>query len=303
MHEPTWHRPSTVDEALAVLAGERERASVVAGGTDLVPRIRCGLESPAVLVDLLRIEEMRYVRRERGDGKRPRTAMGALATHGSIAGLLAPGKTAGPEDRPAGDRAGLALLSQACRSVGGPQIRARGTIGGNVANASPAADAATALLALDASVEVASKAGGRRDVPLESILRCPGETSLGADELIAGFSFREPGDDASACYLKEGQRKALAIAVCSVALIMDREEGRLRIALGSVAPTPVRVREAEELWESEWRGGGNREALVREVARVAAAAASPIDDIRASAEYRATLVRVLVRRCLEETWR
>jgi carbon-monoxide dehydrogenase medium subunit len=303
MYEPIWKRPTTVDGALAVLDAERERASVVAGGTDLVPRVRSGEEAPAVLVDLGRIEEMRYVRCDSADGERARIEIGALATHASLADRTPSSERSRRTGPSQGGGAGRSLLAQACLTVGGPQIRARGTIGGNIANASPAADSATALLALDASVRVASSNGGSRAVPLASLVLGPGTTALGADELIVGVAFDEPGPDAAGVYLKEGQRNALAIAVSSVALVLDRTAGQLRIALGSVAPTPVRAHEAESLFESKWRNTKDREALLDAVGEAAARAAMPIDDIRASADYRTTLVGVLVRRALAEAWR
>jgi CO/xanthine dehydrogenase FAD-binding subunit len=291
-----------MDKALAVLESERRRASVIAGGTDLVPRVRCGAEAPAVLVDIGRVGEMRYVDQESVGEGRFRTRIGALATHASVAAGPAIALPASKAQRCESNAVGIRLLGRACRTVGGPQIRARGTLGGNIANASPAADAATALLALGASVEVASKARGRRIVTLESLLRGPGETSLEPDELIVGVEFEEPGPETTVCYLKEGQRNAMAIAVSSVALILNRAEGRLSVALGSVAPTPVRAREAEALFESEFRDAREREALIDAVARAAIRAARPIDDIRASAGYRTSLVGVLVRRALSIAW-
>jgi CO/xanthine dehydrogenase FAD-binding subunit len=312
MYEPVWQRPTTVSEALTVLDAERDRASLIAGGTDLVPRIRCGAVAPPVLVDIGRLEELRYVR---GDDAVPgvdyavtsprrRTGLGALVTHAALARNDALTASAGTDF-------GLALLAAACARVGGPQIRARGSIGGNLANASPAADAATALLALDASVVVASRQAGVRDVPLSSFFVGPGVTSLGPDELVTGVTFERPGQDASVVYLKEGQRNALAIALVSVAVVLDRAAGRLRISLGSVAPTPIRAREAERLFDSEWERSKNRGALAKAVAEAAVGsggggggggAAAPIDDVRASAGYRRALVRVMVRRALMEAW-
>lgn len=305
MYEPIWRRPTSVKEALEVLSAEGGRASVIAGGTDLVPRIRCGAEAPPVLVDLGRLESMRGVN-ENGSGKRPRVEIGALTTHAMLARERAAREGGGSPraaDAEGGSGSGLGLLGAACRTVGGPQIRSRGTLGGNVANASPAGDACTALLALEAGALVVSKSRGERELPLGSLLLGPGITALEPDELITGFSFEEPGADSSSVYLKEGQRNALAIAVTSVALVLDRGRGRLRISLGSVAPTPVRARGAEQLFESEWESCGDRNQLIEAVASLAVESAEPIDDVRSSAGRRRTLVKVLVGRALAEAWR
>ncbi|MBN2565042.1 MAG: xanthine dehydrogenase family protein subunit M [Candidatus Eisenbacteria bacterium] len=294
MYEPIWHRPTTIGEVLAILDVERDRARVIAGGTDLVPAIRSGADAPPVLVDLGRVEEMRYLRDDgQGTGAEDavvRTEVGAMVTHAALAGRGSPSPA-------------MTLLSAACGKVGGPQIRARGTVGGNIANASPAADAVTALLALDASVVLTSRTAGMREVPLETFLLGPGTTALAPEELVLGAVFERPESGASAVYLKEGQRNAMAIAVASVALVLDRARGRLRISLGSVAPTQVRAREAEALFESNWHETKDRGGLVAAVAEAAVDATRPIDDVRASAEYRRTLVQVMVRRALTEAWR
>jgi CO/xanthine dehydrogenase FAD-binding subunit len=284
MYEPTWRLPATIDEALADLAAEVGGARLIAGGTDLVPRIRCGAASPPVLIDLSRVEAMHYL-----FGGDPRAGtpveIGALVTHGELV------------------QSDLPLLSAASGRVGGPQIRARGTVGGNIANASPAADATTALVALEAELVLASESNGKRRLPLDAFLLGPGETALGPDELIVGVVFDRLDGDASTVYLKEGQRNALAIAVTSVALVLDRARRRLRIALGSVAPTVVRARRAEALFESEWDRAGDRRALTEAVADAAVEAAMPIDDVRASAGHRRALVRALVARGLSEALR
>jgi CO/xanthine dehydrogenase FAD-binding subunit len=196
------------------------------------------------------------------------------------------------------------VLSAACRTVGAPQIRARGTIGGNIANASPAADGAVALVALGASVVIESKIDGRREVPLVDFFTGPGETVLRPDELVTGVMFDRPTDEARSAYKKAGQRNALAIAVASVAATHEPGTGTVSIALGSVAPTPIRATEAERVFAEGWPDAAGsepgRHELFREVAAAATGAASPIDDIRASAWYRTVLIEVLTRRALEE---
>jgi len=287
MYEPEWRQPASRAEALVVLAELGEKSALIAGGTDLATSISSGRRRPPVLVDLCRADDLRYVGAEPGEGSGERAELGALVTHG----MLANGELA--FETPA-------VLSAACRTVGAPQVRARGTIGGNLANASPAADGSVALVSLGASAVIESESGGRREVPLPEFFEGPGQTVLRPDELVTGVTFDSPSSESRSVYKKAGQRNALAIAVASVALVFEPGAGTVRIALGSVAPTPVRATEAEDLFASGWANEASRGGLVREVASAAARAASPIDDIRASAWYRTVLVEVLTRRALEE---
>ena len=286
MYEPEWEIPTSKAEALAVLGEIGEDAVVVAGGTDVAPLISRRRIRPRVLVDLGRIDDLRSLSLVRG-GEGGSATVGALVTHGTLARDRGVSRTAH-------------VLSAACRTVGAPQVRARGTIGGNVANASPAADGAVALAALGASAVVESDRDGRREVPLLEFLLGPGQTILRPDELVTGITFAGPSSGARSVYKKAGQRNALAIAVVSVALVYEPEAGTVSIALGSVAPTPIRATEAEKLFESGWTDVSRRAELMGAVAAAAARAASPIDDIRASAWYRTVLVEVLTRRALEE---
>ena len=286
MYEPQWKAPTSKAEALAILGDIGEDAVVVAGGTDVASLISKRRIRPRVLVDLGRIDDLRCLSVAPG-GEGSSATIGALVTHGALA-----------RDRSVSETAHV--LSAACRTVGAPQVRARGTIGGNVANASPAADGAVALVALGASAVLESDGDERRQVPLPEFFLGPGRTVLRPGELVTGITFAGPSGTARSAYRKAGQRNALAIAVVSVALVHEPEAGTVRIALGSVAPTPIRATEAEELFESGWADASGRTELVRAVAGAAARAASPIDDIRASAWYRTVLVEVLTRRALEE---
>jgi carbon-monoxide dehydrogenase medium subunit len=290
MYEPEWKRPSSVSEALAVLADAGDRAAVIAGGTDLTPVIGKGVVRPPVLVDLGYIDEMRRLDCSEGsaDGGKVRVEIGATVSHARLAREAA---------------AFAPSLAAACRTVGGPQIRARGTIGGNVANASPAADGTVALVSLGASAVVESE-DGRREVPLTELLTGPGETTLRTGELVTALSFERPSANARGAYRKAGQRNALAIAVASVAVTHDPDAGTVGIALGSVAPTPLRATEAERIFANGWSDATGSEErlgeLITAAAKAAVKAASPIDDVRASAWYRTVLVDVLTRRALTE---
>ncbi len=280
MYEPRWASPETVEDTVAVIADEEEHARLVAGGTDLAVLVRTGDVRPELLVDLGRVREL--VRIDVGRG---RVALGATVTHGAMAShpVL---------------RERVTVLAEAARSVGSPQIRSRGTVGGNVVNASPAADAAVALLALDCAVGVMSRDGGAREVPLSEFFSGPGETVLRPSELVTGVVFGLPSEEARSVYIKVGQRNALAIAIVSVAVVFEPSRGLVRMALGSVAPTPVRAAAAEELFESRWAGGSGREGIIDEVAECAVEATSCIDDVRATGEYRRALVGVLTSRAL-----
>lgn len=292
MYEPVWKSPSTLDEALEALAEAGVAGRAIAGGTDLAVQIANGHRRPDVLVDLGRVEELSGIGSEGAgpDSAGPeRLVMGAATTHREIVldGLVGEA---------------VPLLADACRTVGAPQVRARGTIGGNIANGSPAADASVALLALDAVALVERSEGGRvaREVPVAELFRGPGVTSLTESDLLTRVVVERPGPSTRSVYLKAGQRNALAIAIVSVAADLDPDSGRLRIALGSVAPTPVRAAEAEGVFASEWDGCAPSDELLRDVAEAAGRGASCISDVRASAEYRLMLVEALTRRALEQ---
>jgi CO/xanthine dehydrogenase FAD-binding subunit len=284
MYEPLWERPEAIGDVESILASAPGRARVIAGGTDLAILIRSGEVRPEILVDLGRVAGMSQIEAPGDDG---RAEIGALTTHARIAGDEA-------------IRARAAALAQACRKVGSRQIRSRGTIGGNIVNGSPAADGAVALLAFDAAVEVrgANTPEGSRRVPLREFFEGPGKVALAPSEFVTAVTFDLPGADARSDYLKVGQRNALAIAIASTAVVFEPSTGRVRIALGSVAPTPVRATAAEDLFGAEWSRSGASGALMDKVADLAVEAASTIDDVRASAWYRADLVRTLTRRAL-----
>jgi carbon-monoxide dehydrogenase medium subunit len=188
-------------------------------------------------------------------------------------------------------------LVDACRQVGGPPIRNRGTLAGNVANASPAADSALPLLAHDAQV-VAVRYGGERVIPLVDFYLGPGKNCLAEDEFIREIKIPKKVLHTKSVFLKLGNRQAMAIAVASVAVMVSLDEtgrvGEARIALGSVAPIPLRAIRAEAILQSNLLN----EATIRITAEAAKQEATPISDLRASADYRSRMVAVLVRRAL-----
>jgi CO/xanthine dehydrogenase FAD-binding subunit len=254
--------PRSLDEALRLKA-EHPEAVPVAGGTDVLVALNFDRLRPEVLVNLNEVEELRGHSLENGTLR-----LGAGLTYT---------EAMTPELAEA-----LPALAEASRTVGSPQIRNRGTVGGNLGTASPAGDALPPLLAERAEVEVASVRGSRR-LPLADFLVGVKENALAADEVIVAAHV-EPSRQPQT-FMKVGPRNAMVIAVCSLALVADRERGELRAAFGSAAPV-VRlvVAPLDEAADFPDR---------------VADAASPIDDVRGTASYRRHALRVLTRRALE----
>jgi len=276
--------PDRLDDALSALADD-PGLTVLAGGTDLMVEVNYGQRRPDGVLSLRRLAELRDWHIVPGDGDGPREVVLGAAT--SYTTLLGPDLAAL-----------LPALAQAARTVGSPQIRNTGTIGGNLATASPAGDTLPVLAAHGASVELAS-AAGRRTVPVAEFLTGPKRTALGPGELIAAV--RVPAVRGPAEFLKIGVRNAMVIAVANCALVIDPVRRTVRCALGSVGPVPMRDPEAEA-WAAErldWDGGAACDpAVAVGFGERMAAASRPIDDHRATADYRRRAVGVLARRAL-----
>ena len=273
--------PLRLDGALAALASDPS-LTVVAGGTDLMVEVNSGRRRPTGLLSLRRVDELRHWRRD-GD----ELVIGAGATYTS---LLDPAFAA------------LApALAQAARTVGSPQIRNTGTLGGNLATSSPAGDTLPVLAALDATVELAhADADDRRTVALDDFLTGPKTNALRAGELIVAV--RIPVAAGPQEYLKIGVRNAMVIAVASCALVVDWSRRQLGCAFGSVGPRPMRDRRAESWLASEidWHARRARSTTVAErFGRWMSETVSPIDDHRATAAYRREATAVLARRAVE----
>lgn len=274
-------RPRDLEEALALLAA-RPEARPLAGGTDLVVQLRAGRRAERVLVDLSRVGLAGI--RETGSG----LEIGAGATMDEIA-------------RDPHLARWAPALARAAGWVGAWPIQCRATLGGNLANASPAADTAPPLLVAGARVRLRSATGGERDLPIEELFTGPGRTALAPGELIVAVLLPEPlGAGGAERFAKLGPRREQVISVVSLAVrVVDRAGGRLRgvrIALGAVAPTPVRARRAEAVLEGSRPDAGAlaaaSEALALDIA--------PIDDLRAPATYRRHAAAVLLRRAVVE---
>lgn len=272
--------PDSLDRALALLAEFRGEARIIAGGTDLVVEFDRKLRPPCALIDISRLPDLDAIRLD-ADGW---IHLGPLVTHNDVvaSGLCV---------------AQALPLAQACRQVGAPQIRNRGTVAGNLITASPANDTITALMALDAQVVLRSTRG-ERHVALAEFYTGVRRTVMQPDEMMVDIAFRALQPNQRGAFLKLGLRRAQAIAVVNCAVVLTlAADGRIaeaRIALGAVAPVIVRAREAEH-----WLAGRlPDEATIQRAAELAAQAARPIDDIRGSAEYRRDAASVLVRRAL-----
>lgn len=294
MHEFELIRPRDLGECLEALAEHGEHASLIAGGTDLYVLMEMGLKSPGYLIDMGALGELRYLRREDG-----RYLVGAGATHADVASSLAPGGRNGHAG--AGVDAGLRCLSVAAGSVGSPPIRNTGTVGGNIANASPSGDIYPPLLALDARLSIMSSSG-ERELPLSEFATGPGQTVLRPDEIITRVDFVAPAQGAHTDFVKVGLRNALAISVASAAVVACGDGDvitDIRIACGAVAPTAIRMKEVEELVT----GSEPSRGLIEEARRTACAQCCPISDIRGTADYRRHVTGVIVSRLVEDALR
>jgi CO/xanthine dehydrogenase FAD-binding subunit len=279
-------QPRSLPEALAVKA-ERPEAVPIAGGTDVMVELNFDRRRPEAVLDLTRVPELAGWSRTDGTVR-----VGAGVTYTRMVAELA------------GDLPGLAI---AARTVGSPQIRNRGTIGGNLGSASPAGDCHPPLLAVGAEVELASVSGGSRRVPVDSFFAGPKQSALAPEELICAVHV--PAATGPQQFAKVGTRNAMVIAVCSFGLALDPERGRVGTGIGSAGPTPLRAPEAEEflqgmlssegLWDSR---GRLPEAAAGRFGELVAGAARPIDDVRGTAAYRVHALGVLARRTLTWAW-
>jgi CO/xanthine dehydrogenase FAD-binding subunit len=254
--------PHSLDEALRLLAAH-PGAVPIQGGTDVMVALNFDHARPEVVLNLNEVAELRGWSRANGSIR-----LGAALTYTEA---LQP---------PLAEL--LPALSEASRTVGSPQIRNRGTIGGNLGTASPAGDALPPLLVEGAEIEVASARGARR-VPLGEFLVGPKRNALDPDELVVAAHVSPSGQPQT--FMKVGPRNAMVIAVCSLAVVADREREELRASFGSAGPVPGLVR-------SPLAEASSFPDLVAD-------AASPIDDVRGSAAYRRHALRILTRRALE----
>src|SRR5712692_8772292 len=271
--------PNSLEDCLKILAERGAQAKLVAGGTDLLPQMKNGVMKPTLVVDLSGIARIRQVQASNGQGLR----IGAAVTAREL------------EVSPAVRGAYLAIAESAAM-VGSLQVRNLATVGGNLCNAAPSADMAPPLVALEAQAVIAGP-GGERRVPMADFFTGVRKTVLAPNELLVELIVPPPGAHSGGQYLRHTPRRELDIAVVGVAAQLTMADGRCtkaRIALASVAPTPVRATAAERSLE----GQAVTPEAIASAATLAIEAAKPIDDQRGSIEFRKHLVRVLTRRTL-----
>jgi CO/xanthine dehydrogenase FAD-binding subunit len=273
--------PKTLKEILTILERQKGRTALIAGGTNVIPDMRAKALKPDVLIDLSHLKNLSYIKEEK-----KRIRIGSLTTIAELASSRIIQKYA-------------PILSQAADQLGNPLVRNRATIGGNLADASPAADTAVPLLALEAMVVTEKDGGKRRQIPINKFFTGSNKTVLKADEIIKEIFFRKPNSDAKMGYLKLGRRNAMAISVVSLAIRLEMEKGKCkkaRISLGAVAPTPIRAYGTEEMLVGREVTKQLIEGCCNEITKEV----NPITDIRASAEYRKEMASVLLRRLLQQ---
>ena len=277
MANALFYKAADLKEACALLSQYGEKAKILAGGTDLMVAINRKLLSPEVVISI-GSSGLDYIRAE-GD----KLVIGATTSHSGIVRSALVWEKA-------------PLLAEATKHIGSPAIRNMGTIGGNLVNASPAADTGTALLALGARLKLVS-ANGERDVAVEGFFTGPGETVLESNELLQEVIIPPQNADSKWAWYKLGKRKADICSVISVAIALQMNGGicsRARIALGAVAPTPLLAKRAGGLLE----GKQLDEVLIEKAAKAASEETAPIDDVRATAWYRHRVSETLVKRLL-----
>ncbi len=277
-----YFEPKSLDKACSLLARYGATASVLAGGTDLLVKMKQRRFVPGYVINLKTIPGLDYIRYEESEGLR----IGALTTIQSIKSSIVVKRN-------------FKVLNEAAGVESSVQIRNRATIAGNIANASPAADAPLALLTLGAAV-VLTRADGQREMLIEDFLTGPGQTALKPGEVIKEVHIPlTPG--LGGAYVKHAVRRT-DIAIVSTSAVLTLSNGvcaDARIGLGSVAPTAIRAKKAEDVL----KGQMITDELVKKAAEIAAGEASPIDDIRAYAQYRALALKAAVERAISEAVR
>ena len=269
--------PSTVEEAVRILAGAPDTAKVLSGGTDLLVQLRSGRAKPGLIVDVKNIPGISDIREREG-----RFVIGA-STPGAVIGECEALRQAWPG------------VVEAANLIGSTQVQGRASLAGNLCNASPAADSVPALIAARATCVVAGP-NGRREVPVESIATGPGRTSLGPGEFILAFHLAKPPPRSADAYLRFIPRTEMDIAVVGAAVSLMLGAGGVctdaRVVLGAVAPTAILVPEAS----AALMGRKLDETALAGLDRAARRACKPIDDKRGTIEYRTKVAGVLARR-------
>lgn len=268
-----YFRPQTLEEAVSLLNQHGEEAKVLAGGHSLIPAMKLRLAQPKVVIDLGRVSDLDYIREQNG-----KIAIGAMTTHHDIeaSGLL---------------REKCPLLSELVRQIGDVQVRNRGTLGGSLAHADPAADWPAAILALDAELDVVGPDGSRQ-ITARKFFVDLFQTALGPNEILR--EIRIPATARAVAYVKSAQR-ASGFAIAGAAVVIDAITKKISVGITGVAAKPYRATAVEKKLEGQPLTAEN----IADAAKKAANRIEPLNDIHASAEYRAHLAKVNTKRALE----
>jgi aerobic carbon-monoxide dehydrogenase medium subunit len=281
MTVPTYLSPRSVEEAISLLSKYGDKAKVISGGTDVLVQMKRDVLLPDVVASLGGIRDLDYIRYDKPKG----LMVGALTTIQQLASSPLINST-------------FAILAQAASMLGTPAVRNQATIGGNLCNAAPSADSAPALIVLGAKAKFVG-IDGEKIVPIEGFFVGPGATIMKQHQFLLEIQIPSPLPYSGGVYLKQTRGRGADLAIVGVAAFVVMEGERIadiRIALGAVAPTPIRAKQVEAIL----RGATVNERLLEEAGRVAAEESKPIDDVRSSAEYRKTLVNVLTKRAVAQ---
>jgi aerobic carbon-monoxide dehydrogenase medium subunit len=274
-----YHRPSTIDEAIALLTRHGDDAKLLAGGHSLIPAMKLRLARPSVVVDIARIADLNGIRPSPGSGQvGEHITIGALTTHNAV-------------ETSALVKSKCPLLAETAAIIGDVQVRNRGTIGGSLAHADPAADYPAAILALDAEIDVIGP-GGRRTIHASDFFVDLLQTALAADEILVDV--RVPVTPRSVAYVKTEQ-KASGFAIAGIAVVADAKG--VRIGVTGIAAKAYRATAAEQTL-----GTSRTPDAIAAAAALAADGIEPLNDIHASAEFRAHLAQVNTRRAIEQAF-
>jgi carbon-monoxide dehydrogenase medium subunit len=276
-----YFTPKTIEEACSLALKYKEQAKIIAGGTDLLIQMKHKEVLPKYIINIRGILGQDYIIHDRKEGLR----IGALATIHSI------------EISPL-VREKFNILAQAASKLGSAQIRKQATIAGNLVNAAPSAETAPPLIVLGAKTKITG-ADGERTIPIENFFTGPGQTVLKPDEILVEIQVPNLLPRSGGVYIKHAIRKAMDLAMVGVAALVTVDGDVLsdvKIALGAVAPTPVRAKKAEGIL----RGKKLSNDLLQKAGQNALDECSPIDDIRSSAEYRRKMIKVLVPRAIKQ---
>ena len=276
-----YFAPKTIEEASYLLDKYGNRAKIIAGGTDLLRQIKSNTILPRFIISMGGIPALNSISHDKVSG----TRIGALATVDSIS-----------KSPPM--RSYLNVLSQAAGMLGTPTIRAQATIGGNLCNASPSADVATALLVLDAKIKIVGTEG-ERIVSIDDFFTGPGETILRQNQIVTEIQIPNLPPQCGTAYEKQTRRQGADLAIVGVAVLVVMQgdvSTDVKIGMGAVAPIPIRAKHAEEIL----KGKKLEDKLLEEASKAASDESKPIDDIRGNADYRKKVVAALVKRAVRQ---